>query len=253
MTAFEITLLRRIAAFIASLGAALMAGGPLPRRCWPALAASTEADPAYSASAMDPCSRTAPGTLRGNRPMAAEGCQFLLGARQTSVRGPDQPFADPPTPSTTERVVRALRRLCQFTSVGAGRPISAGSNTVGGDLPEALLAPGVGSGEGGPAVRRQGRGALDARPPDRLLVRAGGTGTSARPPQLSSWPNPPGPHYMDAWIRSCRSWIRLARGDTEAALADQRESLISARQAKDPQALFRRWLPPLAYSPSPGR
>ena len=46
-----------------------------------------------------------------------------------------------------------------------------------------------------------------------------------------------GPHYQDTWIRVCRSWIRLARGDTEGALADQRESLISARQAKDPQVL----------------
>ena len=47
-----------------------------------------------------------------------------------------------------------------------------------------------------------------------------------------------GPHYQDTWIRCCRSWIRLARGDTEAALQDQRESLISARRAKDPQVLF---------------
>ena len=47
-----------------------------------------------------------------------------------------------------------------------------------------------------------------------------------------------GPHYMDTSIRHCRSWIRLARGDTEAALADQRESLISGRPAKDPQVLF---------------
>lgn len=47
-----------------------------------------------------------------------------------------------------------------------------------------------------------------------------------------------GPHYLDTGIRCCRSWIRLARGDTEAALADQRESLVSARQAKDPQAVF---------------
>ena len=47
-----------------------------------------------------------------------------------------------------------------------------------------------------------------------------------------------GPHYMDGAIRYCRSWMRLARGDTEAALADQRESLISGRQAKDPQVLF---------------
>jgi class 3 adenylate cyclase len=47
-----------------------------------------------------------------------------------------------------------------------------------------------------------------------------------------------GPHYQDTWILCCRSWIRLARGDTEAALADQQESLISGRQAKDPQALY---------------
>jgi class 3 adenylate cyclase/tetratricopeptide (TPR) repeat protein len=47
-----------------------------------------------------------------------------------------------------------------------------------------------------------------------------------------------GSHYFDTSIRHCRSWIRLARGDTEAALADQRESLISGRPAKDPQILF---------------
>ncbi len=47
-----------------------------------------------------------------------------------------------------------------------------------------------------------------------------------------------GPHYQDTWILCCRSWIRLARDDTEAALADQRESLIRGRQAKDPQALY---------------
>jgi hypothetical protein len=38
--------------------------------------------------------------------------------------------------------------------------------------------------------------------------------------------------------------MRLARGDVQAALADQRESLTSARQAKDPQALY----PALAVS-----
>ena len=47
-----------------------------------------------------------------------------------------------------------------------------------------------------------------------------------------------GPHYQDTGIRCCRSWIRLARGDTEAALQDQRESLLSGRQAQDPQALY---------------
>jgi Adenylate and Guanylate cyclase catalytic domain/zinc-ribbon domain len=47
-----------------------------------------------------------------------------------------------------------------------------------------------------------------------------------------------GSHYQDTWIRCFRSWMRLARGDTEAALRDQRESLISGRQAKDPQILF---------------
>jgi class 3 adenylate cyclase len=53
-----------------------------------------------------------------------------------------------------------------------------------------------------------------------------------------------GPHYYDAFIRCCRSWMRLARGDVQAALQDQRESLISGRQAKDPQAL----VPALAVS-----
>jgi class 3 adenylate cyclase/tetratricopeptide (TPR) repeat protein len=53
-----------------------------------------------------------------------------------------------------------------------------------------------------------------------------------------------GPHYYDAYVRCCRSWMRLARGDTQAALADQREALISGRQAKDPQALY----PALAFS-----
>jgi class 3 adenylate cyclase/tetratricopeptide (TPR) repeat protein len=46
-----------------------------------------------------------------------------------------------------------------------------------------------------------------------------------------------GPHYQDTWVRSFRSWMRLARDDVEAALQDQRESLINARQAKDPQVL----------------
>jgi len=46
-----------------------------------------------------------------------------------------------------------------------------------------------------------------------------------------------GPHYYDTYIRCFRSWMRLARGDTEGALKDQRESLISGRRAKDPQAL----------------
>ena len=38
--------------------------------------------------------------------------------------------------------------------------------------------------------------------------------------------------------------MRLAHGDVEAALEDQRESLVSARQAKDPQILH----PALAVS-----
>jgi hypothetical protein len=46
-----------------------------------------------------------------------------------------------------------------------------------------------------------------------------------------------GPHYYDTYIRGARSWIRLARDDVEAALEDQAELLISARQAKDPQVL----------------
>jgi hypothetical protein len=46
-----------------------------------------------------------------------------------------------------------------------------------------------------------------------------------------------GPHYYDTYIRCARSWMRLARGDAEAALEDQAELLVSARQAKDPQVL----------------
>jgi class 3 adenylate cyclase/tetratricopeptide (TPR) repeat protein len=53
-----------------------------------------------------------------------------------------------------------------------------------------------------------------------------------------------GPHYYDAQVLCCRSWMRLARGDVHSALADQRESLTRARQAKDPQALY----PALAFS-----
>jgi class 3 adenylate cyclase len=53
-----------------------------------------------------------------------------------------------------------------------------------------------------------------------------------------------GPHYYDAYVRGSRSWLRLARGDVEAALEDQKELLISARQAKDPQILH----PALAVS-----
>jgi class 3 adenylate cyclase/tetratricopeptide (TPR) repeat protein len=111
-------------------------------------------------------------------------------------------------------------------------------HTVGGDLPEALRlaleAEKVAQRLGAKAEVRWTRGLLTgywfelgnwdqcAPAADELLAESAALG----------------PHYMDAWIRSCRSWIRLARGDTEAALADQRESLISARQAKDPQALF---------------
>src|SRR5262249_56286309 len=46
-----------------------------------------------------------------------------------------------------------------------------------------------------------------------------------------------GPHYFDTYIRCARSWMRLARDDVEAALEDQAELLVSARQAKDPQVL----------------
>jgi hypothetical protein len=46
-----------------------------------------------------------------------------------------------------------------------------------------------------------------------------------------------GPHYYDTYIWCARSWMRLARGDAEAALEDQAELLVSARQAKDPQVL----------------
>jgi class 3 adenylate cyclase len=48
---------------------------------------------------------------------------------------------------------------------------------------------------------------------------------------------PLGPHYYDAYVRSARSLMRLAHGDVAAALEDQAELLVSARQAKDPQVL----------------
>jgi class 3 adenylate cyclase/predicted ATPase len=47
-----------------------------------------------------------------------------------------------------------------------------------------------------------------------------------------------GPQYYDTGIRLCRSWMRLARSDRNGALTDQRESLLSARQEKDPQGLY---------------
>jgi class 3 adenylate cyclase len=47
-----------------------------------------------------------------------------------------------------------------------------------------------------------------------------------------------GPHFWDTDIRCFRSWMRLARGNREAALQDQRDLLISARQAKKPQAPY---------------
>jgi hypothetical protein len=53
-----------------------------------------------------------------------------------------------------------------------------------------------------------------------------------------------GQHHYNTYVRYCRSWMRLARGDMQAALEDQRESLISGRRAKDPQALY----PALAVS-----
>ena len=53
-----------------------------------------------------------------------------------------------------------------------------------------------------------------------------------------------GPSYRDADVLACRCWMRLARGDAEAALDDQALLLASARQAKDPQVL----LPALSVS-----
>jgi tetratricopeptide (TPR) repeat protein len=53
-----------------------------------------------------------------------------------------------------------------------------------------------------------------------------------------------GPHYHDASAHCVRAFIRLARGDIDAALADQAAALISARLAKDPQVVY----PTLALS-----
>jgi len=53
-----------------------------------------------------------------------------------------------------------------------------------------------------------------------------------------------GPHYLDSSVLAARCRLRLARDDVQAALEDQAELLISARQAKDPQMLH----PALAIS-----
>jgi tetratricopeptide (TPR) repeat protein len=53
-----------------------------------------------------------------------------------------------------------------------------------------------------------------------------------------------GPHYQDSGVLGARAYIRLARGEVEAALGDQGAALRSARQAKDPQVLY----PALALS-----
>jgi tetratricopeptide (TPR) repeat protein len=46
-----------------------------------------------------------------------------------------------------------------------------------------------------------------------------------------------GPHYHDPQVFAARSTIRIARGETEAALADQTEALARARRARDPQVV----------------
>jgi class 3 adenylate cyclase/tetratricopeptide (TPR) repeat protein len=53
-----------------------------------------------------------------------------------------------------------------------------------------------------------------------------------------------GSHYMDVGVLGARAWLRLARGEVEAALEDQAVALASARLAKDPQSLY----PALALS-----
>jgi tetratricopeptide (TPR) repeat protein len=44
-------------------------------------------------------------------------------------------------------------------------------------------------------------------------------------------------HYMESICRMVRAWIRLSRGQLEAALTDGARALAVARDAKDPQAL----------------
>jgi hypothetical protein len=99
MTAFKITLPRRIAAFIAGMGATLMAGGLI------AAAPTASAGCLYGGGAgvfskcdgpVQPdgtwqrCVATAQWMPRG-------ASSFLAPVRQCDVVGPDQPFADPPT------------------------------------------------------------------------------------------------------------------------------------------------------------
>jgi tetratricopeptide (TPR) repeat protein len=52
-----------------------------------------------------------------------------------------------------------------------------------------------------------------------------------------------GGHYQEAYARTIRGRIRLARGDAEGALADSERALVVGRAAGDPQALY----PALAF------
>jgi hypothetical protein len=99
MTAFKITLPRRIAAFIAGMGATLMAGGliaaapPASAGCLygggPGVFSKCDG-PVQPDGTWQRCVATAQWQPRG-------ASSFLAPVRQCDQIGPDQPFADPPT------------------------------------------------------------------------------------------------------------------------------------------------------------
>ena len=98
MTAFEITLLRGRAAFIASLGAALIAGG-LIAAAPPANAGCQSGGPGVISKCDGPVQPdgTWQRCVAYANWVASGASSYLVPDRRCDLMGPDQPFADPPT------------------------------------------------------------------------------------------------------------------------------------------------------------